>query len=176
MMVLPGLEFCKLLVGGGSRWGDEGGVCGGLVCAWQGGQRGFLCDRQQGAAWGHGQLWVTAVSVLGNVLVSASHAENPVSSFSLPFSPPMILPGIAPLQTPAAPRPAHLSGRETRFVSACWCAVCAAALCCSHPALLLFAPSSSSVFPSSWAWCAPRACCGEQRPGWQAEAPEAVPC
>ncbi|OPJ76155.1 scribble-like protein [Patagioenas fasciata monilis] len=29
----------------------------------------------------------------------------------------MVLPGVSPLQTPAAPRPAHLSGRETRFAS-----------------------------------------------------------
>jgi len=162
--------------GGGSRREEEGGVCGGSVCACQGGQRGFICGRQQGAAWGHWQLWVTAVSVLGKMLVSASHVENPVSSFSLPFSPLMILPGVAPLQMPAAPRPAHLSGRETRFVSARWCAVCAAAPCCSHPALLLFAPSSSSAFPGSWAWCTPRAWCGEQCPGRQVEAWEAVPC
>lgn len=91
---------------------------------------------------------VTATSVLGKVLISASCAENPVSSFSLPFSPLTILPGTAPLQTPAAQRPAHLPGRETRFVSACQCAVCAAAPCCSRPAPLPFAPSSISASPA----------------------------
>lgn len=42
-----------------------------------------------------------------------SPVENPVSPFSLPFSPLLM-----PLQVPAAPRPPHLAGRETRFVSA----------------------------------------------------------
>ena len=51
MMVLPGLEFCKLLVGEeAGRGRKEVFVVGWCVC--QGGQRGFLCGRQQVAAWG----------------------------------------------------------------------------------------------------------------------------
>lgn len=112
-------------------------MSGGSVCASRRGPRGFLHGRE---------LRGGAASSENAVLCGERrrpHAEIPVCSFSLPVSPPTILPGIATLQTPAAPRPAHLAGRETRFVSA-------AGVQC---VLLLHAAPTRRRVPRSRAWC-----------------------
>lgn len=116
-------------------------------------------------------LWqraVWAAVALGECILCAGEALSLTREcWSLHFLS-ILSPGVSPLQMPAAARP----GRETRFVSACWCAVCAATPCCSHLAPLL--ASLTSMLPSSWAGGTPRLAV-EQHPG-SCQSTEAVPC
>lgn len=131
-----GHAWPRVLQGGGRR---QEVCCGGSVCARQG----------RGASPHGGDPTSSSCCSLSAPLLW----KNPVSPFSLPFSPLLM-----PVQVPAAPRPPHLAGRETRFVSAVGvrCALCPGCSRCPNPSTAPQRPGPPGAPPGLTVGAAPR--------------------